>query len=41
MNENLLEKRPHLIPAAIAALMLFGALAIVECYSTALARVRA
>lgn len=26
MNENLLEKRPHLIPAAIAALMLLGAL---------------
>ncbi len=26
MNENLLEKCPHLIPAAIAALMLFGAL---------------
>lgn len=26
MNENLLEKRPHLIPAVIAALMLFGAL---------------
>ncbi len=26
MRENLLQKRPHLIPAAIAALMLFGAL---------------
>ena len=26
MNENILEKRPHLIPAVIAALMLFGAL---------------
>jgi hypothetical protein len=26
MNENVLEKRPHLIPAIIAALMLFGAL---------------
>jgi hypothetical protein len=27
MNENFLEKRPHLIPAVIAALILFGALA--------------
>ena len=27
MSENILEKRPHLIPSAIAALMLFGALA--------------
>lgn len=26
MNENLLQKRPHLIPVAVAALMLFGAL---------------
>ncbi|MFC1793458.1 DUF6804 family protein [Planctomycetota bacterium] len=26
MSENLLDKRPHVIPAAIAALMLFGAL---------------
>ena len=26
MNQNILEKRPHLIPAAIAAVMLFGAL---------------
>ena len=26
MNDSLLEKRPHLVPAAIAALMLFGAL---------------
>ncbi|MHC4538055.1 MAG: DUF6804 family protein [Planctomycetota bacterium] len=26
MNENVSEKRPHLIPAVIAALMLFGAL---------------
>jgi len=26
MNENLLEKRPHLIPATVAALILFGAL---------------
>jgi hypothetical protein len=26
MSENLLQKRPHLIPAAVAALMLFAAL---------------
>lgn len=26
MNDNVLKKRPHLIPAVIAALMLFGAL---------------
>jgi len=26
MNKNILEKRPHLIPTAIVALMLFGAL---------------
>jgi len=27
MSKNELQKRPHLIPAAVAALMLFGALA--------------
>ena len=26
MNSNLLQKRPHLVPTAIAVLMLFGAL---------------